>query len=191
MTPVGYPPLDEDQRLVRAPFDGLSDDERLRKVRVTFYRLLLGEIERMLNPATPPAGAPIGVGAMILACCAIDFLSTLYAGEDSRQEHFESFTTTYLKHFGYDPTKLRFLRNGLVHNYAVRNEAYAFDAGQQHRPKHLTHDAESGRDWIIVDCLLDDIRGAADLLFEQALQPGLVRCNMLRRTYTPGLLRMR
>ena len=175
------PPYQQDGPLLGIPSGGLPDELLLRKLRVVFHILLVGEIRRTL--ASDP---PIGVGSAILTCCAIDFLGSLYAGADASGMTLKSFVRDFLP--AYDPQLLSNMRNRLVHNYVNRG-GYTFTAG---RDRADLHRPASASPTIVVDLLLDDVESAAERLFAQALEdtdrpPGK---DVLQRARDPGLMWM-
>jgi hypothetical protein len=172
MTPRDDAP---DLRLLLTGMDGLTDEQAFAKLELTFRELVIGETRRALK-------ASIGIGGMILACCAIDFLSSLYAGQDSSDTTFLDFAGRFLAN--YDAEKLRALRNRLVHNYVRAPHAYRFSAGRARAAEHLVGER------IVVDLLLDDIERAGQELVRLTTVDATVRERVLRRLKTPGLLNL-
>lgn len=170
--------IQQDRPLLHVDGAGLSDDAALRKLRVTFHMLIVGEIRRALEHE-------IGVASMILCCCAIDFLGSLYAGQHASGATLKAFVQRFLRQ--YDPAKLAAMRNRLVHNYVVPPEAYNFTVGREHAPLHLS---PGGRSLIVVDEFVDDIQRAGEELFRLAGQEGVVHQNVLARLRERGLLWM-
>jgi hypothetical protein len=162
--------------LLATPLAGLSDDDVLAKGQQVFRELVIGELRRALH-------ARIGIAAMILACCAIDFLTTLFAGKGSTDKRFQQFVEKFLPR--YDAKNLRLMRHALVHEYVIqRDKSYAFSVGRERASEHLQQNR------IIVDLLVDDIEQAGGQLFEQAVVDHNVRRHVLKRLRNPGLVLM-
>jgi hypothetical protein len=117
----------------------LDDDSRIRKVKVTLEHLVFGELRRILSLEPPPA-----VAAMILACCALDFLAGLAAGKEAKGKHVEDFVRDYMP-TTYEPIKLVTMRHKLVHNYSLLQSDYTFTAGRDELSKHMSVDQSTGR----------------------------------------------
>src|SRR5438552_1938032 len=98
-----WPDPSDDQRLMFKGWNGLSEDEVLRKMRATFHNLIVGEARRALQ-------SDIGVAAMILGLLALDFLGTLYAGANASHDTFLRFVEGFLGR--YDAPRLIKMRDG-------------------------------------------------------------------------------
>ena len=176
MTSVGdrYMTHNLTTHLQTTPLGRLSDVDMLVKGQLVFRELIIGELRRALHHR-------IGIGSMILACCAIDFLTTLFSGKGADDPRFRNFVNKFLPR--YDPEKLRLMRHGLVHEYVIkRGKSYAFSVGRERASEHLLQER------IIVDLLADDIEEAGEQLFQLALADQGVRRNVLKRLRNPGLV---
>jgi hypothetical protein len=163
-------------RLLLADVTTLDDAEALEKLSVAFQDLMIGELRRALAHR-------IGIGSMIMACCAVDFLGTLLAGDNSTDTRFRAFVQKFLP--AYDARRLRWTRDRLVHNYAVpRENGYGFSVASERAVEHL----DGPR--IVVDRLVDDIKIAGERLFELAATDGTIRTNILKRLRSPGIVLM-
>jgi hypothetical protein len=171
----------KDQALLLVSMASMSDAEALRKLRATFHVLLIGEIRRVLEHE-------VGVAAMILCCCALDFLGSLHAGTPASGQSFRSFVNAFLPE--YDPAKLWLLRNRLVHNYMVPPGTYSFTVGRQNIGLHATAASDGGAGLIIVDQLADDIQQAGERLLRHARLDPAIRQHVLARIRKRGLIWM-
>ena len=69
----------------------LTDDLRIRRCRALFHRAIIGEIRQLLEISETQEAIFHGVSPVILGCCAIDFLGTLYAGRESTEHTIRKF----------------------------------------------------------------------------------------------------
>src|SRR5712691_1817526 len=169
-------PIVPDWDLLFVSPKGLSDDIALRKLRVTFDRLIVDEIRRTLK-------ARIGVASMILLCCAIDFLGSLHAGAEAREDTFKAFARRFLPR--YDAGRLYSVRRHLVHNYVIPRSGYVFAVGRERATEHLV---QGKRQRLILEVLLDDVEQAGHELFAVADTDQQLRANILCRLRVPGLI---
>jgi hypothetical protein len=177
-----WPDPEVDLPLLHCHFDVLAAEEKIRKVRTTFHKLMLGEIERMLK-----AEEPIVVGAMMLICCAIDFQGTLFAGATATRKSFLGFVRSYLKQ--YEASMLLDLRNSMVHNY-VLPQRVAFACSRDADEARALLASTKDKTLVIADELLADVARAGEQLFQDSRMNDALRLNILKRIGRPGLLRM-
>ena len=78
--------------------------------------------ERILSEIRTAIGVGLQTAPYILISCAIDFLTTFWAGADSTRERYRDFVNAFFA--GYDGEKVyRQLRCRMVHNHTVGEAA--------------------------------------------------------------------
>lgn len=100
------------------PPSTLSPDQIIYTVENSFRKFALRDIQVLRN-----SHPPVPLAVFILCACLIDQLAGFRFNNDSTKARFVSFVEMYMPE--YDATSLaEDLRNKLVHNYSVGEEAY-------------------------------------------------------------------
>lgn len=178
MITAGFPFLpEEDWHTLASRFwPGLTNEEKLRRLRATFHHAIVGEMRNSLPH--------IKIGTALLAFCALDFLGALAAGTSrASQGTFKGFCKRYLlrEDRRYNCDRLWEARWRLVHHYSMTGGYFiTWDQGDADSI-HLIQLAGMPGPTIVLERFIDDIERAGEALFVVALsRPGL-RSTMLRQ----------
>jgi hypothetical protein len=179
-----WPPIDVDLHLLELTFDGLSDEQALRKVRATIRGLLVGEIRRCLVGV--PVGEPIGLAALMLSLAAIDILGGIYRGSQATFVTFGDFVRDFMP--GYDPTLMRELRNKVLHEYVIPAEIVVM-YGDDRVAQHLGSAPEFPSKVVLhVPSVAEDIDRAAERMLLAAKADSVLARVIIDRTSSSLLM---
>lgn len=132
-------------------------DIRVRRFKKRFPEWVFADISACVRRHN-------AVGAVILGCCAIDYISRFYSGDPAHHMNKAKYTVFLSRYFSpeYDVEDFyRFVRCGLIHGYYMgRRYIVVGSPARWAQSLHMKYDARHRATLINPSALYDDIRAA-------------------------------
>ena len=158
----------------------LNDDEVFSRVEDVFDRWICGAVESLQNS--------LGISlAFVIISCAIEYLAGFWKGGETRKADYIKFLEKHLWFAAkYHPTDLyESLRNGLVHNFTIRDGKFALTSTEPHLHLKRTQD---GQTILNLEDFFADFKRLKTEVFHTARTNATARKNFLQRHRKLGFI---